>query len=72
MLKLYSMPGCPMCDMLAAKLDAAKLEYVKITGQDVMKIPSITHVPMLQVDDQQPMGLADAMIYIKGVANDCR
>ena len=67
MLKLYSMPGCPMCEMLAAKLDAAGLAYTKISGQDVVKIPSITHVPMLQVDDQAPMGLADAMLYIKGV-----
>lgn len=67
MLTLYSMPGCPMCDMLAAKLDAAGLPYNKVSGQDVVKIPSITHVPMLQVDDQTPMGLADAMLYIKGV-----
>ena len=56
-----------MCEMLAGKLNEAGLEYVKIAGIDVMKIEGITHVPMLQVDDGKPMGLADAMRYIKGV-----
>lgn len=56
-----------MCEMLAGKLSAAGIEYTKITGIDVMKIEGITHVPMLQIDDQEPMGLADAMRYIKGV-----
>ena len=67
MIKLYSMPGCPMCEMLAAKLDAVGIAYQKIMGQDVTKIQGITHVPMLQVDDGELMGLADAMRYIKGV-----
>lgn len=56
-----------MCEMLAGKLNEAGIEYTKITGQDVMKIQGITHVPMLQVDDGKLMGLADAMRYIKGV-----
>ncbi len=51
MLKLYSLHGCPMCDMLASRLDAAGLEYVKIMGKDVMKIQNITHVPMLETED---------------------
>lgn len=56
-----------MCDMLASKLDAAGMDYVKITGQDVMKIQNITHVPMLETEDGNLMGLGDAMRYIKGV-----
>lgn len=67
MVKLYSLPGCPMCDMLSSKLDEAGIEYVKITGQDVMKIQNITHVPMLETEDGKLLGLADAMRYIKGV-----
>lgn len=67
MPKLYSLPGCPMCEMLASKLDEAGIEYVKITGQDVMKIQNITHVPMLETEDGKMLGLADAMRYIKGV-----
>ena len=56
-----------MCEMLAGKLNEAGIEYTKITGPDVMKIQGITQVPMLQVDDGELMGLADAMRYIKGV-----
>lgn len=67
MLKLYSLPGCPMCDMLASKLDESGVEYIKITGQDVMKIQHITHVPMLETENGKLLGLADAMRYIKGV-----
>ena len=53
--------------MLAGKLDQAGIEYVKVTGQDVMKIQNITHVPMLETNDGKLLGLADAMKYIKGV-----
>ena len=56
-----------MCDMLAVKLDESGVEYVKITGQDVLKIQNITHVPMLETEDGRLLGLADAMRYIKGV-----
>ena len=56
-----------MCDMLAAKLDESGVEYVKISGQDVLKIQNITHVPMLETEDGRLLGLADAMRYIKGV-----
>ena len=56
-----------MCEMLAGKLDQAGIEYVKVTGQDVMKIQNITHVPMLETNDGKLLGLADAMKYIKGV-----
>lgn len=61
------MPGCPMCEMLAGKLTSAGLSYDKIIDRDTMKDMGITHVPMLQVDENEPMGLADAMKYIKGV-----
>lgn len=67
MINLYSLPGCPMCDMLAGKLAASGVEYIKITDMDVMKSIGITHVPMLQIDDGDLMGLADALKYIKGV-----
>lgn len=53
--------------MLAVKLDESGVEYVKITGQDVLKIQNITHVPMLETEDGRLLGLADAMRYIKGV-----
>lgn len=61
------MPGCPMCEMLAEKLTAAGLEYVKIMDRDVMKEKGITHVPMMQEDDGELMSLAAALKYIKGV-----
>lgn len=67
MVKLYSLPGCPMCDMLAEKLDANKIQYTKVTGTDVMKIQGITHVPMLETEDGKLLSLADAMRYIEGV-----
>lgn len=56
-----------MCEMLAGKLDEAGIEYSKITGQDVLKIKNITHVPMLETEDGKLMGLGEAMRYIKGV-----
>lgn len=64
-LILYSMPGCPMCDMLASQLNVAGIEYAKVTDREVLKEKGITHVPMLQLDDGRLIGVADAMKYIK-------
>ena len=48
---LYS-TGCPKCNILKKKLNAASINYIEETDVDVMMSLGITAVPMLKVDDK--------------------
>lgn len=63
-MKLYSTPGCPMCQMLAQKLTERNIEFEKIMDMDVLAAKDITHVPVLETDDGRMLDLAEAMKFI--------
>lgn len=48
---LYTI-GCPKCTVLEKKLDAAGIEYKKVTDIDEMTAKQFTELPMLEVDGE--------------------
>lgn len=60
---LYS-TGCPQCNVLKEKLQAANIEYTIISDAEVMASMGIDKVPVLEVDGVK-MGLLAANEWIK-------
>lgn len=63
-MKLYSTPGCPMCQMLAQKMSEKNIQYEKVIDLDVLEKKNITHVPVLETDDGRMLNLPDALKYV--------
>lgn len=63
-MKLYSTPTCPMCQMLAQKMNEKHMSYEKIMDIDVLESKNITHVPVLETDDGRMLDLAEALKFI--------
>lgn len=63
-MKLYSTPTCPMCQMLAQKMNEKNMPYEKIMDIDVLESKNITHVPVLETDDGRMLDLAEALKFI--------
>ena len=49
MVKLYS-TGCPLCNVLKEKLDAANIEYTTISDKETMLAEGIDRIPILEAD----------------------
>lgn len=49
MVKLYS-TGCPLCNVLKEKLDAANIEYTTISDKEIMLAEGIDRIPILEAD----------------------
>lgn len=60
---LYS-TGCPQCVVLEEKLNAANIEYVKVTNPAEIISKGISKVPVLEVDGNR-MELVEANKWIK-------
>lgn len=72
-MTLYSTPSCPMCRMLAQKMDERHIPYEKIMDVDVLEQKGISHVPVLETDDGRMMDLAEALKFITtGGTDDVR
>ena len=50
-IKLYSQPGCGMCNTIKRMLQLKHIEYEDCEDTEVMKKLGITHPPVLEVDD---------------------
>lgn len=58
---IYSLPNCPRCKVLKAKLDREGLEYENILIDDIIaKEKNITAAPTLELDDGTRMTLEAA------------
>lgn len=66
-MTLYSTISCPMCKMLATKMDEKGIRYEKVVDEDVLASKNIMHVPILETDDGRMMDLAEAMFYINNL-----
>lgn len=49
MIKLYTI-GCPKCSILEKKLDAANVNYEKVTDKDIMIEKGFDVLPILEID----------------------
>lgn len=61
---LYS-TGCPKCNVLQKKLDAAKIPYSVCTDISTMRCLGILEAPKLQVDGKL-MSFAEAVNWVSG------
>lgn len=50
MIKLYTI-GCPKCSILEKKLDAANVNYEKVTDKDIMIEKGFDVLPILEIDE---------------------
>lgn len=55
--------GCPKCNVLKKKLDAAGIEYIIITDVKQMRELGILSAPMLKVDNKM-LTFMEAVEYI--------
>lgn len=62
---LYS-TGCPKCNVLKKKLNAAGVEYTEVTDVNIMTELGIDTVPVLKVNDKM-LSYMDAVKYINEV-----
>lgn len=67
MTTLYS-SGCPQCQILERKLDAAHVQYIIDEDIDGMIAKGFTTVPMLEVDGTL-MNFAEAIKWVNEIAN---
>lgn len=63
-MTLYSTPGCPMCQMLAKKMEERGIPFEKCMDVDTMQSIGIEHVPVLRTDDGTMLNLAEALRYV--------
>ena len=59
---LYS-TGCPKCNVLKKKLNAAGIEYTEVTDTNIMTELGIDAVPVLKVNDKM-LSYINAVKYI--------
>jgi glutaredoxin len=59
---LYS-TGCPKCNVLKKKLNAANIEYTEISDISIMEELNIDAVPVLKVNDKM-LSYIEAVNYI--------
>lgn len=52
MIYLYKTKHCPMCQLLASKLEEKHIEYLPIEDPKILQEKHITYVPILEVDNQ--------------------
>jgi hypothetical protein len=62
MCVLYSI-GCPKCDVLAKKLDAANIEYEVVSDIERLDAEGIDYVPVLEVDGMK-MEFSEAVKWV--------
>lgn len=62
MVVLYS-TGCPLCNVLKEKLEAANIKYTTVSDKETMLAEGIDRVPVLDVDgERMEMGAANRWI----------
>ena len=62
MVTLYSI-GCPKCNILEKKLNAAGIAYLKVDDRDAIIKRGFDLMPVLEVDDKI-MGFKEAVDWV--------
>ena len=68
MIKVYSIPYCPMCDLLKEELQEKEIPYESIMDKEILQNKGITHVPVLEVEGQL-LNTAEALKWVKNYEN---
>lgn len=70
MIKCYSLPNCPMCEMLKEKLNENNISFEEIQDKEILKSKGITHVPCLEMENNTILKLADALKWVNNYGNN--
>lgn len=69
MIKCYSLPNCPMCEMLKDKLSEKAILFEEIQDKEILMNKNISHVPCLEVNGII-LKFADALKWVNNYGND--
>lgn len=65
---LYS-THCPQCQVIEKKLNMAGLTFEVVDDTNIMRDLGMTQLPMLRVDNNEPMNFKEANKWIKENTN---
>lgn len=61
---LYSMDGCPWCEVLKMRLNHSKIEYEEIKDEATILEKGFPTVPRLQVDNNTTLDFEQAIRWV--------
>ena len=64
MMTLYSLKGCPMCEVAKEKLKGRSIPFNYVTDAEVISAKGITHVPVLETEDGNLLSGKPLMQYL--------
>ena len=70
MIKCYSLPNCPMCEMLKEKLTEINVSFEEVQNKEILKSKGITHVPCLEIEENKILKFAEALKWVNNYGND--
>lgn len=63
MVQIYTLPGCPKCEILKKKLTAAGISYENVTDKDEMTRLGIRSCPVLN-NGESLLRFEDAVAWV--------
>ena len=69
MIKCYSLPNCPMCEMLKEKLYEKTISFEEIQDTEILRSKNISHVPCIEVNGLI-LKFAEALKWVNDYGND--
>lgn len=64
MIKIYSLPICPKCDLIKAKMKNKNIPFEEITDQDIMKEKGFLLLPVLETEERIITSFSEINKYI--------
>lgn len=64
MIKIYSLPVCPKCDLIKAKMKNKNIPFEEITDQDIMKEKGFLLLPVLETEERIITSFSEINKYI--------
>lgn len=66
-MKLYSLKGCPMCEVAKETLTRNNIHFEYITDAEEISKHGITHVPVLETEDGNLLSGKPLMQYLNAL-----
>ena len=64
MIKIYSLPICPKCDLIKAKMKNKNIPFEEIIDQDIMKEKGFLLLPVLETEERIITSFSEINKYI--------
>lgn len=64
MIKIYSLPVCPKCDLIKIKMKNKNIPFEEITDQDIMKEKGFLLLPVLETEERIITSFSEINKYI--------